>query len=295
MSELIQSIKELAHKISEDYLLLNKNINNSIISAYQNGEIGNDEILKRICELVNQNVYISLFNDPSINKAHIIFDIAEFNKIIPIIRESEKAMNTLNAPPTDFRTAITSSPSSVAKIAPAQTYQGDEVGEDQSESPDLITGPEKQAELNMLIQHRNTYKNLLDSVETMKCAEEKYAEEAFNVMAHDAKILVAKGESLGDLTKLAARSVEEIGKDYMIKVGMAYDLIHKELVKSGFFVNTEFTKISSMRINPNSEILSPVKHLVLSISKIAAFNEMSQNITKIINACDKIIKNEMKK
>jgi len=279
MPEIIKQIKDLAHKVSEEYLLFGKDMNNELIQMYQNGEIQNDEVLKRVCEHANQNVYLGLFNDPSINKSNIVFKIADFNTIIPIIRESETAMNSLNTAPEDFRKDLASI------ILSSES--------EKTASVSTETSLEKQAALNTAIYYKNAVKDFMDKVALMKSAEEGLAEEAFNKMAHDAKIIVAKGDSFGDLSKIAARSIKEKGGDFM-KIAQAYDLILKDLNNNNYSVDTEFTKISSMHINHNSEVLRPVHILSDSIMKIAALEEMRLNLSHTFNTFDSAIKKELK-
>ena len=282
MPKLIQHIKDLAHKVSEDYLLFGKDMNQQLIELHQNGEIENDEVLKRICEYANQNVYLGLFNDSTINKANITFQIADFNTILPIIRESEKAMNALNTPPEDFRVNLS---------IPTKNNELENADEDNeaTEVPNL----KKFANIETAIYYRNAVKNFFDKIATMKCAEEKIAEAAFNKMHHDARILVAKGDSFGDLSKIAARSIKEKGGDFM-KVAQAYDMIYNDLVESRYNVNIEFTKISSLNINHKSDVLKPVHIFSDSIMKIAALEDMKANILKTLNIFDTEIKKETK-
>ena len=289
MSEIIQTIKELAHKISEDYLLFNKDMNESIVELYQAGLIENEEILKRVCEHANQNVYLGLFNDPNTNKANITFTIADFKTIIPVIREGDQAMNELNTPPMDFRKNLSST------VKPDDENENEnEDSEDENEGTEKKSDLQKQSELHTVIQYRDTLSNLLNKVSMMKCAEEKVAEESFTAMNKDARILVARGESIGDLSKIATRSVQEKGGCFE-KVAQAYDMINKDLLDNNFNVNTEFTKLSSMKINHDSEILKPVNNFSMAILKIAGFEEMQSNLSKTLEAFDTVIKKEIKK
>jgi len=284
--EIIQSIKNIAHKVSEDYLLFGKNMNNSIVESYFSGEVGNDEILKRICEHANQNVYLGLFNNPSVNKANITFDLADFNQIIPIIRESELAMNDIKTPPEDFRNKLNQVATPIRYNETAQEQEDDQTNEAKS--------VEKEAQLYEIVQYRDVLKNFMDKVATMICSEEKIAEQSFEQMRHDAKIVVAKGDSIGDLAKIASRNIKEMGGDFT-KIAQAYDEIKLELIDHNFSVNTNFTKLSSMRINPKAEVLKPVNDFYFSLCKMAAFAEMKDNVSSILKSFDKIISNEMKK
>jgi hypothetical protein len=283
MADLIQHIKDLSHKVSEDYLLFGKDMNDNLVELYENAEIENDEVLKRICEHSNQNVYLGMFNDPSTNKKNIIFKIADFNTIIPIIRESETAMNILNTPPEDYR----------AKLSTAETKNNELENADEDNEATEVPNLKKFAGLETALYYRKVLKEFLDKVAVMKCSEEKISEESFDKMAHDARVLVAKGDSLGDISKIAARSIVEKGGDFT-KVAQAYDMIKKDLEDNNYNVNTEFTKISSMHINHKSKLLQPVHSFSDSIMKIAAFNEMSTNLISTLNIFDKVIKEAVK-
>ena len=289
---IVQSIKDIAHKVSEDYIFTKKDMNEALVEAYQNGEIENDEVLKRICEHVNQNVYLSLFNDSLINKSNITFDIADFNKILPIIRESEKAMSALSASPIDYRSTL-----SMAALPKRSTESGlkyeagenaDEGGEDE-QTAEMQSNVEKASSLNFAVEYRNSIQNFMNKVATLKSSEEQVAEAAFDKMAEDAKILVAKDDSIGDISKIAVRFIKESGFDNFIKVAEAYDMIHKNLVAGNYHVKTEFTKLSSMKINPHANILKPVYDFAISTTNIAGFDEMYKNASLILNIFNKYI------
>ncbi len=270
MSEIIKKIKNLAHKVSEDYLLLNTDMNGALISLVQDGSIKNLEILKRICEQANQNVYLALFHDPEIDNSNIVFDIAEFDQISSNAKNSEEAMKDYSTPPEDYRTALEISISSNINDA-------------------LDEDGEKLAALNEVVECRQSIRNLLNRVEIMKTAEMRVAEESLNKMASDAKTLVANGESLGDIAKIASRHVKEnIGAD-AVKIAECYDIIHKDLVNSNFNVKIGFTKISSYTINKKSRILKPVEEFSMAMTKISGLNEMEGNIKKRLEVFDKTI------
>jgi len=269
MSELIKKIKDLSHQVSEDYLLLGKDMNDSLSTLVQKGEIENMEILKRICEQANQNVYLALFHNPETNKANIVFDLAKFDQISTNAKESEQAMKDYNTPPEDFRSGL--------EIVITSGNKGTK-----SEN-------EKLGELNEVVEYRQVMRNLLNRVGIMKTAEEQNAENSFNRMAHDAKILVSNGDSLGDISKIAVRFVKEELEGDFVKMAKCYDLIHKELVNSNFNVKTGFTKLSSKPINSKSQVLLPVRDFSMSMAKIAGLNEMKLNIENKLKSFDKVI------
>lgn len=274
MSDVIDTIKNLAHKVSEDYLILGKDMNESLISLVQDGSIENLEILKRICEHANQNVYLSLFHDPEVDNSNITFEVAEFNDISSNAKKSEEAMKDYNTPPDDYRS----------------TFEIAVIPEDKGEKSES----EKLGELNEVVEYRQTLSNLLNRVEIMKTAESNLAEDALNRMANDAKTMVANGESLGDICKIAARHVKEnIGGNAM-KIAECYDIIHKDLMNSNFIVKTGFTKISSQRINKKSSILKPVEEFSMCMTKISGLSEMEDGLKKRLCAFDKVIKRNQK-
>ena len=270
MSELIQKIKDSAHRVSEDYLLMNKNMNESLEELIKEGSVENEEILKRICEHSNQNVYLSLYNDPDVDSSNITFEVADFSKVAHILKESEQAMNDYNTPPEDFRKGL------------------DVIIMDISNNS--TSGNEKLAELNEVVQYRDTINAFISKIEMMKTAEVNNAEQAFNEMANDAKVMVANGSSLGDISKIASRFIKEnIGGDFM-KIAQCYNIINEELVKSNFSVSTTFTKLSSQRVNPASRMLIPVKEFSDSITKIAGLEEMEINARERLAVFNKTIK-----
>ena len=272
--DLIKTIKELAHRTSEDYILLGKPMNGTLLAVWQEGDVENEEILKRICEQANQNVYLALFHDDIIDNSNIQFDLADFDSVREHIQTSEKAMKDYQTPPDDFRSLLE------LLVTPAS---------DEGAASDGV----KVAELHAMVEYRDAFRKFDSGLETLKTAEAQAAEGAFNQMAHDAKLMVTRGESLGDIAKIAARSVGEMNID-MTKVARAYDLIHRELVHSGFRVKTGFTKVSALRINSNADMLKPAQTFALSIEKVATLEEMRSKIAGILKAFDKVIKSENK-
>lgn len=268
MPELIDSIKEMAHQVAEDYLLLDKDMNDSLVSLYQNGDIENDEILKRVCEFANQNVYLSMFHNPAISSSNISFDMAKSSRVLVDAQESEDSMINYDTPPKDFRSEMD------IEVTPRSTEESE---------------GEKLASLNVAIEYRQVLRNFLSRVETMKTASEYGAENAFNRMSSDAKVLIAKGNSIGDLSKIACRYVKEDMEGDFEKVAKSYVLIHESLIKGGFHVKTGFTKLSSQRINTKADVLIPVREFALSLSKVAGFVEMENNIRAKLEIFDKVM------
>jgi len=272
---LVDSIKNIAHKASENYLLTGDDMNDTILSSYYEGDVDNLEVLKRICELANQNVYLSLYQNEETDKSNISFDLANFNKLKDEILKSEKAMENYATPPSDFRSLLT-------------LIVGNDVGNIE-QAPDA---GEKLAEFQKLGNYRNAFEAFISDIESLRYNEVQSAEKAFLKMAHDAKLMISNGESIGDIAKIASRYVKDMGLDPM-KIAAAYDVIHKDLIGDGFTVKTGFTKVSSLRINKNAEMLKPVDQLIMSLEKIAATTEMLQNVNKTVAAFNKVISEEL--
>lgn len=271
--DIVQRIKNIAHEASEGYLLFNNSMNEIISKKFNDGEIDNQEMLKRICEQANQNVYLSKFSNAS-ERGNITFDIADFDSIKKNIDESEKSMELYDTPPEDFRSAL-------------------ETIVDDSVVPQEKTAGWTKDDTYALTQYRQQFARLSNAVGMMKTASMEELESGFNLIYHNAKRMAANGESLGDMAKIAARCIQEDGlnPNGVIK---AYGIIEKELVNSGFNVNTDFTKISSLKINHASMALRPVKDMSIAIEKIAALAEMENNINTVITAIDRLVKKNVR-
>lgn len=272
-SDIIQRIKQISHEVSEGFLLFGHDMNEAIAKKYNDGEIDNTEMLKRICEQANQNVYLAKFNDAD-GRRNITFPIANYESIKENIDESERSMESYNAPPEDFRSAL--------------EMVVDQVIEEACQEK---TASDQKLEKNAVYEaneYRNQFARLHNAVGMMKTAAAEEFESGFNLIYHNAKKIVSNGESLGDMAKIAARcAIEEgINPNGVMK---AYGIIEKELVDSGFTVRNEFTKLSSLKINHSSLSLRPVREMGLAIEKIAALEEMEANIKKVVNAFDKVI------
>lgn len=263
---MIQKIKDIAFAVVDAY---SKGVplNDSILAVADS--IDNEEILKRVCELANNNVYLSIFHTPSVDRSNIVFDVADFDKINSEIKRRKFEMN-------DYSTGPSAIKYNVADQAPS----------------DKVVVMSKSAELNdmnMKIAELGVIQRFQRYTETIKSAELKSMESSFNKMANDATFVVSTGESIADMAKLASRNVADMGLSSS-RVMEAYDEIHQHLVSTGHKVNTDFTKISSMRINRNSEILKPSTEFALSIEKVAALNEMLSNIKTVIGIYTNAIK-----
>jgi len=274
MSTIIQRIKNIAHEVSEGYLLFDNDMNEAILQKYNDGEIDNIEMLKRVCEQSNQNVYLAKFNNGE-GRSNITFPIADFDSIKKNIDESEKSMELYDTPPEDFRSALELVVDSV----------GNNAEEEKTASLNKLSGDS----MHEALEFRNRFAQFSNAVGILKTAAEQEMESGFNLMYHDAKRVVANNDSIGDMAKIACRSVMEDGMNPE-GVMKAYSVIQKGLENSGFNVRNDFTKISSLKINQKSLTLRPVKTMAIAIEKIAALDEMKKNIDTIVGAFDKVLK-----
>lgn len=252
------TIRDIASQVSENYVICNDDMNDAILQKALEEEL-NKEVIKRICEQANQNVYLALFNDKGTDRSNITFDLADFNTIYDKIQESENAMNDYTKSPDDFRNQL-----ELAVAEPVVVTEG------------IDTENEKIASLEQNVFDVDKYKKLLSKAEMIKSAELQNAYDRFSDIFRDTKRLVHEGESIADMAKIAMRYVREIGAEEgsMEKIAKAYDLIDEELKNNGYTVNDGFTKISSQTINHKSNLLKPVKEYVLSLSKVASLNTM---------------------
>lgn len=270
---IIQHIKELAHKATEDYVIHDTPPNESIDEMIKNGSVENEEILKRICEVCNQSIYLSLFNKSDVDRSNIIFDYADFKQLKDAIKTRENHMSDYLTPPKDF------------KRSGELTFiiQPKEEVKEASAAYNLKEIQKVAHDLNKLILFKS-------SIETLKADEVKTVEQAFEIMSDQTKEMVLNGDSLGDIAKIASRHVHGAGLSFE-KVAKAYELIGNNIRKSGFDVETAFTKVSSQAINVNAPMLDAVEDFVMSIEKIAACGEMHGKVDKHIKAYKKVLKN----
>jgi predicted regulator of amino acid metabolism with ACT domain len=261
---MIDKIRDIAYAVVEAFTKNKTPLNDAILQV--SDTIENEEVLKRVCELVNQNVYLSLFHAPGADRSNIVFDVADFEKI----KQGMSKMNDYAIAPSDFRKTLTITAVPV-------------------EMEPMV---DKTAVINnkyQLLEERDSLKRAADVFLLMKTAEINSVEENFNKLLKDSIAIVHQGESLGDMAKIASRNVIEMGLSPE-KVMSIYSDVSKLIANEGYHVREDFTKISSQKINPKSEILQPSKEIALSIEKIGALNQMLNKINTIIEGYNVVIK-----
>ena len=120
-------------------------------------------------------------------------------------------------------------------------------------------------------------KSLLAAIRTLESKEKTDAEENILKVSNYCKAVVFNGESFGDMAKLAFRFTKEKGFDLQ-KTAKLYGVVQDYLKNKGFNVKEEITKISSLKIDQNSDIYKPIEGYHMSLMKIAGFSEMRKNL-----------------
>ena len=217
-------------------------------------------------------MYLSLFNDKTVDKTNIQFDLADSEKVENQMKQSETAMEDYMTTPTDFRMSAPMTEEAVEKTA-------------------ALHGESEFTKLNAFntsVAYRDRMATFLSRMEMLKEASARDAEDAFNHLAHDTKILVANGESIADIAKLACKYCEGEGVS-MEKISAAYNEINKVLVADGFRVNSEFTKVSSYHIDKESSFFNPIRDYVLALEKYAGFHEIVNGVKDDLDRCNLLV------
>lgn len=247
--DITKRLKDISQEISEGYNLFKKPINDHVRSMVRLGKIKNNEELKRVCEFVNNNVYLALFNDPSVDKSNINFDKADYNSL----KKEEGSMSDYKTVPSNYRDLENSIDLDVQKEA--------------SQGP---TEHEKLAA-------ETSFGNLMNNIKDVEYIFVKEAEEAYGLMESDAKVAMNDGDSLGDLAKLAARYAHGCGLDFR-KVARAYDIISNDLSDSGHTFSTDLTKVSSLSIDVGSPLYNPIEKFATAVDALVSLREIRKGI-----------------
>ena len=247
-------IRSLGYAAAQDYLVKGKDLN-ATVSELCRGE--NQEMTKRVCELANQQVYLTLFNRPGSNRANIKFSPATMDGVNVELKSQEKAMSDYSNTPKDYRQKTASDIIFKSEATPASN--------------------EKIGIIQKIASTENKLNLLRSSMLTMKIACERDSMSKISTMHRHARTMVVQGESLGDVAKIACRSVMEQGLDH-IKVATVMDYIGTEIAKEGLKVSNEFTKISSMPVSHKNPMNVLAREYVESVEKTAGFADVIAGI-----------------
>lgn len=252
-------IRSLGYAAAQDFLVKKADLNRTIAGLCR-GE--NEEFTKRVCEQANQQVYLTLFNRPGSNRGNIKFNPATPDGVNAELRSQEEAMNDYATTPKDFRQKTASDFDFKPEIAPASN--------------------EKRNILQKIAAVESKLQLLRSSMVTMKVACERDAMDKIAGMHRNTRAMIVHGESLGDIAKIACRSVSDQGFDHM-KVAAAMNYIGTEIAKEGLKVSHEFTKISSMPVSNRNPMNVLAREYVESVEKTAGFDDIIAGIDSHIS------------
>lgn len=259
-----ETIKKIAVKASDDYMLKNIDMNESI-AEIASKEKFNDEIIRRICEISNQNTYLNIFNNRPDERGNIIFDLADSKLIIDKLKEASMADNDYVLAPKDFRSELV------------------ELGQDAEHIGNISIDPfkEKLVEIGN-IDLTERLKALLSTAKALEAEEKRDAEDTVIKVSSYCKNLVHSGDSLADMSKLALMYSKERGYSLQ-KTAKLYGAIGEDLGRQGYDVSKGLTKISSLKVNTESDVYKPLEDYHQSLMKIAGFKDMANNIKEVLD------------
>lgn len=255
---MIELINETSKKASEDYLASGECMNEYILSVALEHKL-NEEIIKRICERANQAVYLSLFNNPSVNRKNIEFDTANSDRIAKEVNESESSMQDYDLIPVDYRKGS----------IPEESVPMEDLGGVINDCIPQI----KVASIAVGRRDHGVYAGVLSQLERVMQSEKNNVEKLAAMIRRDTVSMISNNESIADIAKLACRYVRSKGIGHE-KLAQVYNEIHDDMLTSGYSVNSEFTKISSAPLDMQSPVFAPSFELAFGLEKIAALGEM---------------------
>ena len=166
-------------------------------------------------------------------------------------------MDQYSTSPGDFRDGIIHTAEQIEKVASA---------------PETL-----EPSAHVVNNFNNRLDNLANTIETVKTASIKIAEESYIEMKHNAKTMGYNGDSIDDMSKLASDFAEGLNLD-TVKVASAFSLIERELKEAGNTVVNGITKVASQDVDYKSEFFTPIEKLATHIDVIAAADELMEGI-----------------
>lgn len=270
-SDLNQRIKTCAYEVASQYLNGGSDMNEALHDKYVNGDIENKEILKRICEAANNTVYLSLFKDPKQDRSNISFPLADSQKIIKQA-DQENASMVADGVIVDYilapekRASSTAQPDGMSKIARKKEY---------NEFEKLAIKRKIQSGVDSIT-------NLISGLEIIKTASNRRFSDLVDQLSRTGLSLMSAGESFGDMSKIAVRSVgPNHGESGMVKMAKICDHVRKGIESRGFKLSTELTKTSSAVIDQDSELSQLANMAILEVEKIAACDNMITGLKEV--------------
>ena len=270
---MMSEIKQLAGKVSEDYLLRKVAMTPAISKIAAEKKL-NPEYVKRLCELANQNTYLTIFNGSKEGRGNISFDVADSEKAIQGAKETDMSMHEYEKAPDDFRLS--------------DEYDAEQAAEEaavQEEAPKSLEHHLRH--LHEKIRFNDRLKHLLDTIKTMKAQEERGAEDSVMKVSSYCKSLILSDESVMDMAKLSMRYSKDRGYD-LNKTAALFETVMGYMDGKGLTYNKELTKVSSMKIDPSHEVFKMIEDYNQHIVKLSGLYEMEANLEAVHNGIRKL-------
>lgn len=265
---LLRIIHNGANKVTEEYLKKGVDPNTTIVSLISTGDIENEEILARICEKANQNIYLSIFKNTK-DRSKIIFPTANKEDFAEFFKGEESVYNNT---PKDYKEGFDT------KLASKAPSEFDKINQ-----------------VNEIVSFRNKLAHFAKKIEGMcndeLVAQERYAKD-FEKVAND---IVMTGQSILDYSKLAGVVIESktdlSPKPFHEKVAS----IVEDYQNRGITLKDNFTKLANSVPDPDSSLYkSPVKY-VESMAKTAALADIGMAVLERVELLDLVLENESAK
>jgi hypothetical protein len=255
----INELKQTAGKISQDYLLHGIDMTDAITVIAKEKKL-NDEQIRRLAEIANQNTYLEKFQD-SKNRGNIVFDTAKSENIIVAMEEDKMNEDDYKLAPVDFRKTASVVSNAVKAVVPVMV-----------KSAYLA-----EVKMQKIASARTGLDKLGSSVKTMLFDEKRNVQTAINKIASICFDSCHEGDSFADAARLAIRHTVDNGGDAQSMLGVM-DKIASYLKGRGVKLSLELTKVAEMKIDPEFKLFKAVDEYNFTLQKIAALEDMNTNV-----------------
>ena len=262
---MIERMNDIAAKISKDYLRTGADPNKTLRQYVERGDIENKEVYARICEKINNNIYLSLFN-ANTERSAISFPTAKkelYNKF----EEGDPVYNSI-----------------------PKNYKDDFI--DKTAAPVGRTENDRLRDMDALIEHRSKLAHLIESVHTMCHSEIKNMEKHAQSISKVARDLTTQQQSVADYAALSGRVVEhECGLNPVFAQEKFAQAVG-DISERGIRVNMEFTKTASATPDVKSSIYNAPIEYSNSNAKLAALAEIGNGLLNQLDSIDAVLQDE---
>lgn len=245
--------KFIRHKVAMNDTIYDQASKNSL----------NSEVIKRVCEEANKNVYLALFKSEGTDKTKIEFPRAEDNVVMSKIQSADSDVADYILPP-GVKTPV-DSPASDNVIEHNKGIVG---------SRDALASTLNKVQL------------MLNSVKTMLQQEKVASEKSYQILYGSMKKL-AHNETFGDICKLAMRYSNYADLDTKASTEIlkyAESHLSKELK-----LDYTTTKIADGTIDPNFQLFKEFENCVHGIEKVAGLTEFVNNFSRGASTVESVV------